>query len=121
MSFCFQRDRVFGHYAIVLADFANTTGDLVFDDTLKQALRVQLEQSPFLNVLSEKKVSQELGYMARPRDARLTRDVAQEVCQRTGSKAMLAGSIASLGSHYVLGLTALNCQTGDSLASDQVE
>jgi len=106
---------------IVLADFTNTTGDPVFDDTLKQALRVQLEQSPFLNVLADEKVSRELSYMGRPRDTRLTRDVAQEICQRTGSKAMLEGSIANLGSHYVLGLNALNCQTGDSLASDQVE
>ena len=106
---------------IVLADFTNTTGEPVFDDTLKQALRVQLEQSPFLNVLPEEKIGQELGYMGRPRDTRLTREVAREVCLRTGSKAMLVGSIASLGAHYVLGLNAVNCQTGDSLASDQVE
>ncbi|HMD87228.1 MAG TPA: protein kinase, partial [Terriglobia bacterium] len=106
---------------VVLADFANQTGDPVFDDTLKQALRVQLEQSPFLNVLPEEKVGQELGFMGKPRDTRLTREVAREICQRTGSKAMLEGSIASLGTHYVLGLNAMNCQTGDSLASDQVE
>jgi serine/threonine protein kinase/tetratricopeptide (TPR) repeat protein len=106
---------------IVLSDFDNKTGDSIWDDTLKQGLRVQLEQSPFLNVLADEKVSQELGYMGRPRDARLTRDVAREICQRTGSKAMLTGSIASLGAHYVLGLNAVNCQTGDSLASDQVE
>jgi serine/threonine protein kinase/DNA-binding winged helix-turn-helix (wHTH) protein/tetratricopeptide (TPR) repeat protein len=106
---------------VVIADFTNKTGDPVFDDTLKQALRVQLEQSPFLNVLPEEKIVQELGYMGRPREARLTREVAREVCQRTASKAMLVGSIASLGTHYVLGLDAMNCQTGDSLASDQVE
>jgi len=106
---------------VVLADFTNQTGDPVFDDTLKQGLRVQLEQSPFLNVLPEEKVGQELGYMGQARDTRLTREVAREVCQRTGSKAMLEGSIASLGTHYVLGLNALNCQTGDSVASDQVE
>jgi serine/threonine protein kinase/tetratricopeptide (TPR) repeat protein len=106
---------------IVLADFTNTTGDPVFDDTLKQALRVQLEQSPFLSILPDEKVSRELGYMGRPRDTRLTRDVTREICQRTGSKAMLVGSIASLGTHYVLGLNAVNCSTGDSLASDQVE
>ena len=93
---------------IVLADFTNSTGDAVFDDTLKQALRVQLEQSPFLDVLSDEKASQELGYMGRSRDARLTKDVAREVCQRTGSKAMLAGSIASLGSHYVISVAAVN-------------
>jgi eukaryotic-like serine/threonine-protein kinase len=106
---------------VVLADFTNNTGEAAFDDTLKQALRVQLEQSPFLNVLSDRKVIQELGYMGRSRDTRLTENAAREVCQRTGSKAMLGGSIANLGSHYVLGLNALNCQTGDSLASDQVE
>jgi serine/threonine protein kinase/tetratricopeptide (TPR) repeat protein len=106
---------------IVLADFTNTTGDPVFDETLKQALRVQLEQSPFLNVLSDQKVAQQLRYMGRPRDTRLTNDVAREVCLRTGSKVMLTGSIAPLGSHYVLGVTVLNCQNGDSLASELVE
>jgi serine/threonine protein kinase/tetratricopeptide (TPR) repeat protein len=107
--------------AIVLADFSNTTGDGVFDETLKQALRVQLEQSPLLNVLSDQKVAQQLRYMGRPRDTRLTADVAREVCLRSGGKAMLTGSISSLGSHYVLGITVVNCQTGDSLASEQVE
>ncbi|HXW14612.1 MAG TPA: serine/threonine-protein kinase, partial [Terriglobia bacterium] len=106
---------------VVLADFTNQTGEPVWDDTLKQALRVQLEQSPFLNVLPEQKVAQELGYMGRPRETRLTGEVAREACLRTGSKAMLAGSIASLGAHYVLGLNAVNCQTGDTFASDQVE
>ena len=106
---------------VVLADFTNQTGEPVFDDTLKQALRVQLEQSPFLNVLPDEKAAQELAYMGRQRETRLTREVAREVCLRTGSKAMLEGSIASLGTHYVLGLNAVNCQTGDSLASDQVE
>ncbi len=116
-----QAHRLTEQDTIVLADFANTTGEASFDDTLKQALRVQLEQSPFLNVLSDRRVIQELGYMGRSRDTRLTEDAAREVCQRTGSKAMLGGSIANLGSHYVLGLNALNRQTGDSLASDQVE
>jgi tetratricopeptide (TPR) repeat protein len=107
--------------SIVLADFANTTGESVFDDTLKQALRVQLEQSPFLNVLSEQQVSQQLRYMGRPANDRLTQDVARELCQRAGSKAVLSGSISSLGSHYAIGLSAMNCQTGDSLGSQQVE
>jgi eukaryotic-like serine/threonine-protein kinase len=107
--------------SIVLADFANTTGEVVFDDTLKQALRVQLEQSPFLNVLSDQKVGEQLRLMGRPKDERLTQDLAREVCQRTGSKAVLAGSISSLGSHYAIGLNALNCHTGDALGSQQVE
>jgi DNA-binding winged helix-turn-helix (wHTH) protein/tetratricopeptide (TPR) repeat protein len=106
---------------IVLADFVNTTGDSVFDDTLKQGLRVQLEQSPFLNILSDQKVSDVLQMMKRSKDDRLTREVAREVCQRAGSKAFLIGTISSLGTQYVIGLNALNCQTGDELASEQVE
>jgi len=106
---------------LVLADFTNTTGEPVFDEALKQALRVQLEQSPFLNVLSDRKVTQTLLFMGRSRDERLSQEVAREVCQRTASKAMLLGSISNLGSHYVLGLNAVNCQTGDSLGSEQVE
>jgi DNA-binding winged helix-turn-helix (wHTH) protein/Tfp pilus assembly protein PilF len=106
---------------IVLADFKNTTGDPVFDDTLKQGLRVQLEQSPFLNILSDQKVSEQLRLMGRPTDQRLTPDVARDLCQRAGSKAILTGSISSLGRHYVLALNALSCQTGDGLASEQVE
>jgi eukaryotic-like serine/threonine-protein kinase len=105
---------------IVLADFANSTGDAVFDDTLKQALSVALNQSPFLNVLSDNKVAATLKLMTRPRDTKLTPDVARELCQRAGSKAYLAGSIASLGSQYVLGLKAVNCQSGDPLAEEQV-
>jgi eukaryotic-like serine/threonine-protein kinase len=104
---------------IVLADFTNTTGDSVFDDTLKQALAVDLGQSPFLNILSEDKVSQTLRQMTRSPKERLTRDLAREVCQRAGSKAYLSGSIASLGNQYVIGLNAVNCQTGDSLAEEQ--
>ena len=107
--------------SIVLADFTNRTGEAVFDDTLKQALRVQLEQSPFLNPLSEEKVSQTLGFMGRPRDTRLTEAVAREVCLRTGSKAMLLSSIASLGSHYMVNIDAVNCQSGDSLGSELAE
>ena len=105
---------------IVLADFSNSTGDAVFDDTLKTALSVGLNQSPFLNVLSDNKVAATLKLMTRPGDTRLTPEVARELCQRAGSKAYLAGSIASLGSQYVLGLKAVNCQSGDPLAEEQV-
>ena len=104
---------------IVLADFNNTTGDPVFDDTLKQALAVDLGQSPFLNILSEEKARQTLRQMTRSRGERLTQDLAREVCQRTGSKAYLAGSIAALGTQYVVGLEALNCMSGDVLAREQ--
>jgi len=105
---------------IVLADFTNTTGDEVFDDTLKQALAVDLGQSPFLKILSEDKVRQALREMTRSPSERLTRDLAREVCQRAGSKAYLAGSIAALGTQYVVGLEALNCASGDVLARQQV-
>ena len=105
----------------MVADFSNSTGEPVFDGTLKQALTVALEQSPFINVLSEQKIGQQLQYMGRPKDDRLTPDLARDVCQRTGSKAMLIGSISSLGSHYAFGLNAVNCRTGDSLGSEQVE
>ncbi len=105
---------------IVLADFANNTGDAVFDDTLKTALNVSLRQSPFLNVLSDGKVAKTLQLMTRPAGTKLTPDVARELCQRAGSKAYLAGSIGSLGSQYVLGLQAVNCQSGDTLAEEQV-
>ncbi|MGC2325497.1 MAG: protein kinase, partial [Candidatus Sulfotelmatobacter sp.] len=105
---------------IVLADFANSTGDTVFDDTLKTALSVSLRQSPFLNVLSDSEVAKTLQQMTRPVSTKLTPNVTREVCQRAGSKAYLAGSIASLGSEYVLGLKAVNCQNGDTLAEEQV-
>jgi serine/threonine protein kinase/tetratricopeptide (TPR) repeat protein len=105
---------------IVLADFANSTGDPVFDDTLKTALSVALNQSPFLNVLPENKVAATLKLMTRPADSKLTPDVARELCQRAGSKAYLAGSIATLGSQYVLALKAVNCQSGDPLTERQV-
>jgi serine/threonine protein kinase/tetratricopeptide (TPR) repeat protein len=104
---------------IILADFDNRTGDPVFDDTLKTALNVSLNQSPLLNVLSENKVAATLKLMARPPDTKLTPDVARELCQRAGSKAYLAGSIASLGRQYVLGLKVVNCQSGDVLAEEQ--
>jgi len=106
---------------IVLADFKNTTGDPVFNDTLKQGLRVQLEQSPFLNILSDQRVSEELHLMGRPKDERLTQDLARDLCQRVGSKAILSGSISYMGVHYVIGLNALSCASGDVLGSDQVE
>ena len=104
---------------IVLSDFDNKTGDPVFDDTLKQGLSVQLEQSPFLDLVSDRKVNQTLKLMGRPAGDRLTPEVTREVCQRTGSKAMLTGSIAELGSQYVIGLKAVNCNTGDLLAEAQ--
>lgn len=104
---------------IVLADFDNKTGDEVFDDTLRQGLSVQLGQSPFLSMISDNKISQTLRLMSRPAGDRLTPDVTKEVCQRTGSRAMLTGSIANLGSQYVIGLKATNCQTGDILAEEQ--
>jgi eukaryotic-like serine/threonine-protein kinase len=104
---------------IVLSDFENKTGDEVFDDALKQGLSVQLEQSPFLDLLSERKVNTTLKLMGRSAGDRLTPEITREICQRTGSKAMLIGSIASLGSQYVIGLTAANCSTGDVLAEAQ--
>ena len=106
---------------IVLADFANTTGDPVFDGTLRQGISVQLEQSPFLRLVSEERIQQTLLLMQQPTDARLTLDVAREICERTGSAAVLDGSIASLGSQYVLGLRATNCRTGSILAEEQVQ
>jgi tetratricopeptide (TPR) repeat protein len=105
---------------IVLADFANSTGEAIFDDTLKTALNVSLRQSPFLNVLSDSEVTKTLQLMARPVGTKLTTDVARELCQRVGDKAYVAGSIGNLGSEYVLGLKAVNCQSGDMLAQEQV-
>ena len=105
---------------IVVGDFDNKTGDAVFDDTLKTALTVSLRQSPFLNVLSDNKVAATLKLMTRPVNATLTPDVARELCMRAGSKAYIAGSIANLGNEYVLGLKAVNCQSGEPLAQLQV-
>jgi len=104
---------------IVLAEFTNTTGDPVFDGTLRQGLSAQLEQSPFLSLLSDQRVAQTLALMAQPKDSRLTRELAREVCQRTASAASIEGSISSLGSQYVLGLKAMNCRSGDVLANEQ--
>ena len=109
-----------GEDMLVLADFANTTGDPVFDDTLKQAISVQLAQSPFLNILSNARTRATLKLMAKAPDSRLAPDVASDLCQRAGGKAYISGSIASLGSQYVIGLQAINCRTGDPLAQEQV-
>jgi eukaryotic-like serine/threonine-protein kinase len=104
---------------VVLADFANNTGDAIFDDTLETALNISLRQSPFLNVLPDSEVAKTLQLMTRPVNTKLTPDVARELCQRAGSKAYIAGSISSLGSEYVLGLKAVHCQSGDILAQEQ--
>jgi tetratricopeptide (TPR) repeat protein len=106
--------------SILLADFVNTTGDPVFDGTLKQALAVQLEQSPYLNIVPNQTVRKALQFMGRPADERVSGDVAREICEREHVKAMLSGSIATLGSQYVVALDATNCATGDSLAREQV-
>lgn len=105
---------------ILLADFGNATGDPVFDGTLRQALAVKLEESPFLNVLSDQRVRETLGFMSLPPDTPITRAVALEICQRQGNKAIMLGDIASLGSTYVITLAAENCRTGDVLAREQV-
>jgi tetratricopeptide (TPR) repeat protein len=105
---------------IVLADFNNSTGDPVFDDTLKQAISVQLGQSPFLNILSETRARATLRLMAKPPGTKVTPDVARDLCQRASAKAYVAGTISSLGSQYVIGLDAVNCKTGDLLVQEQV-
>jgi eukaryotic-like serine/threonine-protein kinase len=106
---------------IVLADFENKTGDAVFDDALKQALAVQLGQSPFLNILSDRKVEDTLHLMGRTSNERITRDIARELCIRTGSKAFILGSISNLGGQYVIGVDAVGCSSGDTLAKEQEE
>ncbi|HXZ40768.1 MAG TPA: protein kinase [Terriglobales bacterium] len=106
---------------VVLADFDNKTGDPVFDDALKQALAVQLEQSPFLNILSDRRVEETLHLMGRASNERVTRDIARELCLRTGSKAIILGSISNLGGQYVIGVDAVGCSTGDTLAKEQEE
>ena len=106
---------------IVLADFANTTGDPVFDDTLRQGLAAQLQQSPFLSLVSDDRIEKTLAMMQQSPDARLTPEIAQGVCVRTASAAVLDGSIASLGSQYILALRAKNCATGDILADEQAQ
>src|SRR6267142_1913506 len=107
--------------SILLTEFINTTGDAAFDGTLKQALAVQLEQSPYLNIVPESKVQEGLRFMGRPVGERVTSDVGREIAQRQGVKALLNGSISSLGAHYVISLAAVNAANGDSLAREQVE
>ena len=106
---------------IAIADFANTTGDPVFDSTLKEALAVDLEQSPFLNVLSDRKLDETLKLMGKSSSQRITRDIGREICMRTNGKALLTGSIASLGSHYAIGIKALNCRNGNLIAATEAE
>jgi tetratricopeptide (TPR) repeat protein/tRNA A-37 threonylcarbamoyl transferase component Bud32 len=106
---------------VVLADFVNTTGDPVFDGTLRQGLSSQLEQSPFLNLLSDDRLGQTLSLMGKPKDTRLTPELARELCQRTASTAVLDGSIAQVGTQYLLTLKAVNCSNGESLASTQAQ
>src|SRR4029077_11302235 len=107
--------------SVLLADFVNTTGDAVFDGTLKQALAVQLEQSPYLNIYPESKIRDTLRFMGRSGDERITTDVAREICQRQGIRALLTGSIASLGNHFVVTLAALKGSSSDGPAREQVE
>src|SRR5688572_21834302 len=107
--------------SVVIADFVNTTGDDVFDGTLRQAMAVQLGQSPFLNIFSEERVRETLRYMGRPPDERVTPDLAREIAQRQGVKALLSGSISSLGRHYVINLEAVNAATGETILREQVE
>jgi eukaryotic-like serine/threonine-protein kinase len=106
---------------IVLADFENKTGDPVFDDTLRQGLSVELRQSPFLTLIADKQVQQTLSLMGQPREARLTSEIAQQICERTASAMVLEGSIASLGSQYVLGLRARNCNSGEIVDQEQAQ
>ena len=105
---------------VVLADFTNSTGNPAFDGTLRQGLAVQLEQSPFLSLISDERIQRTLRFMGKPAEARLTPAIAQEICERTGSAAVLEGSIASLGTQYVLGLKAVNCRNGETLDEEQV-
>jgi len=115
-----QNQRLTEKDTIVLTDFANSTGDSVFDDALKTALSISLRQSPFLNPLSDSEVAQTLQRMAVPAKANLTPEMTRELCQRTGSKAYIAGAIGSLGSKYVVELKAVNCQNGDTLSEQQL-
>ena len=120
--FLFHRSsRLTDKDTIVLADFTNTTGDTVFDDTLRQGLSVQLEQSPFLSLVSDERIRQILRLMAQPSDARLTPEIARDLCQRAESTAVLEGSIAKIGIHYLLILKAVNCASGETLASTEAQ
>jgi serine/threonine protein kinase/Flp pilus assembly protein TadD len=106
---------------VVLTDFANSTGDAVFDGTLRQALAVDLEQSPYLNILSERRIADTLKLMGQAPTAHVTAELAKELCLRTGSKAILSGSVSNLGTQYVIGLEANACSTGDTLANERAE
>ena len=106
---------------VVLADFTNSTGDPVFDDTLRQGMTVQLEQSPYLSLVSDERIQKTLALMGQAADARLTPALARDVCERIGSAAVLDGSIANLGSQYVVELRAVDCRTGNLLAEEQVQ
>jgi serine/threonine protein kinase/tetratricopeptide (TPR) repeat protein len=106
---------------IVLAEFGNSTGESVFDETLRQAFRAQLEQSPFLNILSDQKVGQALRYMGRPPDTPLKAEIAREICLRTGSNAVVTGSVSHIGQPYIVGVEATDCQSGNVLAAEQFE
>jgi eukaryotic-like serine/threonine-protein kinase len=107
--------------SVLIADFVNTTGDDVFDGTLRQAMAVQLGQSPFLNIFSEERVRETLRYMGRPPDGPVTRELAREIAQRQGVKALLTGSISTLGRHYVINLEAVNAASGETILREQVE
>jgi len=107
--------------SVLIADFANSTGDEVFDGTLRQAMAVQLEQSPYVNIFPEERVREALRYMGRSPGERVTRDLARDIAQRQGVKALLAGSIASLGRHYVINLEAVSAATGETIVREQVE
>ena len=115
-----QSKRLTDKDSVVLTDFSNSTGDAVFDDTLNTALSISLRQSPFLNVLSDRQVAKTMQLMTRPANTKLTSEIASELCLRAGSKVYIAGAIGSLGSKYVLELKAVNCQSGDTLAEEQV-
>ena len=122
LRFPFHHSRALGNKdTLVLADFVNSTGESVFDETLRQGLAVELEQSPFLSLISDQRIGQALSLMRQTPDARLTPEVGREICERTGSAAVLEGSIASLGTRYVLGLRARSCYTGDILDEEQIQ
>jgi eukaryotic-like serine/threonine-protein kinase len=116
-----RKPRLTDRDTIVLGDFTNTTGDTVFDGSLRQAISMQLEQSPFLNLLSDQRIGETLLLMSKPKDTKLTLDVAQDVCQRTASVAVLYGSISQIGTRYLLTLQAMNCSTGERLASSHTQ
>ena len=120
-AYLHRAPKLTGRDTVVLADFENRTGGPIFDQTLRQGLEVQLEQSSFLTLVSEQRIQRVLSLMNRPAEARLTPEIAREICERTGSTAVLEGSIASLENQYVLWLRARNCRTGDILAGEQVQ